>query len=286
MNVNKLSYLTMFKEKRNLNLLIFGLLLIYGIITINYIFSENICLGHDDAFISYQYAKNFSNGNGLVFNKGEKIWGYTSPANTILLGVLTFFGFDTFNISIIIGILFVVFGSFIIFKIISKFFHPVYAFSISILYLSNPNAYSYLGLETNFLIFTQLLILYLILEKKYNLACLIAALSCLVRPDSIIFVIPLMLFERKMLKIKNLLYFIIPGLLWCIFSFFYYGDILPNTFYAKKGSSDFLLYIFTYFKKLISNIYIDFANYPIEMVGLIVMVFGLSGLIIIRFRIS
>ena len=41
-----------------------------------------------------------------------------------------------------------------------------------------------------------------------------------------------------------LMYFIIPGLLWLTFTKFYYGDIFPNTFYAKKNVSTFQQYFF------------------------------------------
>ena len=32
----------------------------------------------DDSFISFRYAKNFVNGDGLVFNPGERVEGYTN----------------------------------------------------------------------------------------------------------------------------------------------------------------------------------------------------------------
>ncbi len=38
----------------------------------------------DDAFISLQYAKNFVSGNGLVFNAGEIVEGFTNPLWTLI----------------------------------------------------------------------------------------------------------------------------------------------------------------------------------------------------------
>ena len=32
----------------------------------------------DDAFISFRYARNLVNGDGLVFNRGERVEGYTN----------------------------------------------------------------------------------------------------------------------------------------------------------------------------------------------------------------
>ena len=38
----------------------------------------------DDAFITYRYARNISNGLGFVYNYGEKVLGTTTPLFTLL----------------------------------------------------------------------------------------------------------------------------------------------------------------------------------------------------------
>ena len=43
----------------------------------------------DDAFIIFRYADNFAAGDGLVYNRGEAVEGYTSFTWTLLVGVLT-----------------------------------------------------------------------------------------------------------------------------------------------------------------------------------------------------
>lgn len=40
----------------------------------------------DDAYTSFRYAKNFAEGNGLVFNKGERVEGYTNFLWVMILG--------------------------------------------------------------------------------------------------------------------------------------------------------------------------------------------------------
>lgn len=42
----------------------------------------------DDAYIFYTYAKNIAEGNGYVFNLGEKVNATTSPLYTLLLAAL------------------------------------------------------------------------------------------------------------------------------------------------------------------------------------------------------
>src|SRR5436189_992982 len=39
----------------------------------------------DDAFISFRYAQNLAEGNGLVFNPGERVEGYTNFLWVLLL---------------------------------------------------------------------------------------------------------------------------------------------------------------------------------------------------------
>ncbi len=42
----------------------------------------------DDAYISFQYAKNWASGNGVVFNPGERVEGYTNFLWVALLAPL------------------------------------------------------------------------------------------------------------------------------------------------------------------------------------------------------
>lgn len=44
---------------------------------------------YDDAFITYRYARNWSEGIGLVFNPGERVLGTTAPGYALLLGILS-----------------------------------------------------------------------------------------------------------------------------------------------------------------------------------------------------
>ena len=50
----------------------------------------------DDTFIHLQYARNFRDGHGLVFNVGERVFGTTSPAWSMGLGLLGRAGIDLY----------------------------------------------------------------------------------------------------------------------------------------------------------------------------------------------
>lgn len=44
---------------------------------------------YDDAFITYRYARSWAEGDGLVFNPGERVLGTTAPGYALLLGLLS-----------------------------------------------------------------------------------------------------------------------------------------------------------------------------------------------------
>ena len=67
----------------------------------------------DDAFISLRYSDMFARGEGLVFNSGEWVEGYTNFLWTLLLGILGKLGFSLPH-SAVIGNLFSFVGSIII----------------------------------------------------------------------------------------------------------------------------------------------------------------------------
>jgi len=66
----------------------------------------------DDAFISFRYVQNFVDGNGLVFNIGERVEGYTNLLWVLMLSVFVFL---KINIQIISQVLSVLFGVVVLF---------------------------------------------------------------------------------------------------------------------------------------------------------------------------
>ena len=70
----------------------------------------------DDAFISFRYALNFANGDGLVFNIGEKVEGFTNLLWVLILAFFTFTGFDIVFLSKFLGLLFSILTLFLTFR--------------------------------------------------------------------------------------------------------------------------------------------------------------------------
>ena len=59
----------------------------------------------DDAFIIFRYADNFARGEGLVYNPGEPVEGYTSFSWTLLLGLLATPGQSLVGLAQTLGVL-------------------------------------------------------------------------------------------------------------------------------------------------------------------------------------
>ncbi len=207
----------------------------------------------DDAYISYRYVKNFLNGEGLVFNSGERVEGYT---NFFLIIIMIFFGrlgLDYIVISKIIGI-----GSGIGLLVLTTLWlyrlfkgRPPLTITIAALWLLVTNGvmayWSVSGLET--LLFTVLVFwgLYLVANKNLLFVPIIA-IATLTRPEGgLVFVLILLYLllvgrHRIIELVKLFLFYAILVLPQFVFRLYYYHEILPNPFYAKTGwSADYFM---------------------------------------------
>ena len=201
----------------------------------------------DDAFISYRYAKNFIQGNGLVFNSGERVEGYTNFFWIIILSFFASLGLDMIIVSKILGVASGCVTLFLLHHISSLFFPKKdWLFSLFPSFLlTSSSAFAYWsisGLETAFFVMTVLVSVYLYFSypRLWMVSC---AVSVLIRPEGgLIFAVLILhklLFRKDPLResLSCLGGFVLLLLPFVIFKVLYYGDILPNPFYAKTGFS-------------------------------------------------
>ena len=195
----------------------------------------------DDAFISFRYAKNFSEGGGLVYNPHEFVEGYTNFSWTLLMSIPLFLGLDVLLFSHISSIAFYLFGC--IGMLWSLKERRVCWFSflcwVSVYHVS---VFATSGLETS--MFLCLIIwAFRILEiKHHSFFLIIGVLLSLTRPEGALFsLLGAVFISRKCtLQLISLLS------LYAVWKLFYYGDLLPNTFYAKGSENRWqqgLLYV-------------------------------------------
>jgi len=211
---------------------------------------------HDDAYISYRYAENLINGNGLTFNVGDSpVEGYS---NFLWVLLLVFFKLLGFNLELTSKILSIIIGCIniiVLFKLGRLMFarEELHWILISILlFISNPSEliYTISGLETQ--LFTLLVLLgiyFYVLELKGTnsipISSIFLALASLTRPEGpLLFAVLFFWSSYRLLRVeksrKN--YFIwislfaiiyVPYTIWRIS---YFGDIFPNTYYAKVST--------------------------------------------------
>lgn len=210
----------------------------------------------DDAFISFRYSRHFADGNGLVWNVGERVEGYSNFLWVIMLGILMKVGIQPEISSLVFGVL----SGLALLATVVAFSGRRYGWANPWMWFaplalaSNPSftAWSTGGLETMFYSFLIFLGLASLLEargksspSRWILASsVVFALASLTRPDAPLFagLGVAFFFGDKIIRERRipfreamtwaLPYIAIVGMHY-IWRFSYYGVWFPNTYYAK-----------------------------------------------------
>lgn len=198
----------------------------------------------EDAYITYRYAENFVNTGSLVYNQGEPINAMTSPVHAILSAALFSVTGQTVLSNKILALVLLLISALIVWYRFKN--HPQWQALALVLMLMPPSVllWTFGGLETPILLFLVTLSVFLANRthrfslKSMCIIFLLAGLAFLTRYDSILFFLPLTLFvgfkgrSAKHVAIAIVGAAILP-LLWIAISIFYYGDLLPTSFYVK-----------------------------------------------------
>jgi arabinofuranosyltransferase len=191
----------------------------------------------DDALIYYRYVENFINGDGLVYNIGERFNALTSPLYIYFSILVSYFtGEVMFTQTILNGALLIASSITSVF-IFKKLELPAVGFVFSLLLISSKYFYFVFGMETNLFIFLTLLTMYFYINKKIFALSISSVLLLLTRGEGIFLLLILLYFifkeERKSIKVYYALPFIIGFGLLVSINYFYYGQIFPHTLTAK-----------------------------------------------------
>jgi arabinofuranosyltransferase len=231
----------------------------------------------DDGYISFRYARNLVRGDGLVFNAGERVEGYTNFLWTLLVaGAMAMGGEPALTTSIITLVLaFVIVGltALLARRLFSRvgFAGPWIWGGVVLLALSSPFLlYTARGSGMETALFTALILatLLALVARTWAVAGLLTALTVMTRPDGIILAGCGTLYallaggqgkgargegtedrgqwDERWLTTRHLSF--VTGrrymgvLVALYFPYFlwrwsYYGYLLPNTFYVKVGST-------------------------------------------------
>jgi arabinofuranosyltransferase len=205
----------------------------------------------DDAFISFRYAANLAAGRGLVYNPGERVEGYTNFLWTLILAGAGRAGFDIPAAALVLGMLFS-FGAVGVLLLIGRETlagcPPLLQVLPALLLASNRSFWLWAvsGMETNLFVFLVLLAILLFLRPPTPAGLAAGALSAvaaaLTRPEGVMVFCLLAAWRllagpgpvprRALLLAAGI--FMACMLAYAGWKMLYFGDLLPNTFYAKN----------------------------------------------------
>lgn len=207
--------------------------------------------GADDAYITYRYVVNFLGGHGLVFNPGEYVEGYSTFLYVLLLaGLASVFGPAMYPLSVGLNLVFAELALLCFFLHIQGRFGRRNASIAAILLALCPPLWLAVasGLETTLVLFLQLAVWLaadrVVRSRSVSMPYLLSAglvLLMLARADGFVFVGIVLAYLAMNGRLKTaagcglvVAVFSAPYFLW---RHSYYGDFLPNTYYAKVAGT-------------------------------------------------
>jgi len=195
---------------------------------------------YDDAFITFRYCANLVNGNGLVYNVGEKVQGISTPIWGFVLSIPAIIGIPLEHASRWLGLLFDLLSLVLIWKIFSReqngYSGLLVAFLFAIdLYLAKT---SVSGMEGPLFLFVTLWAVDSYMRDKLYVSALLCGLSVFVRPEGLLFASVLLLyaaFVKRRLPIGPLMVGVGLILVGASLQFLYYGQWIPQSVVGKAA---------------------------------------------------
>ncbi|MBK8551320.1 MAG: hypothetical protein IPL53_09785 [Ignavibacteria bacterium] len=201
----------------------------------------------DDLYIYFRYVNNFVDGKGIVYNPGEYVEGFSGFSWLMLLSVFGFFGLPLELLAKITSLLFGFLNLLLLFRICLKLNLGRLSYLTCLLMLFNLPyiLWSVSGFEIMLYVFLMLSAFYLIINLNtgtiyISILSLLIFLISVTRPEGILislaFIVFTFVFSGNNIFAKKVTFLF--GLMivsFLMFRILYFGDILPNTYYAKIG---------------------------------------------------
>ncbi|AGP36231.1 hypothetical protein SCE1572_18080 [Sorangium cellulosum So0157-2] len=211
----------------------------------------------DDAYISFRYAENLANGNGLVYNVGERVEGYTNFLWTVLLAAAVKLGATPEAASKVLGAACAALAlvpTYLLSRRLRPFSNvpclATWLLATSILF----SGYAVFGLETPLFLLLTLAGTELFFREEDAAASgdaprgarafpwsgAVFALAALTRPEAPLFLGLLVIWHAEQAftrrNVLRLATFALPVAAHLLWRHSYYGAWLPNTLAAKTGN--------------------------------------------------
>jgi hypothetical protein len=194
----------------------------------------------DDAFITFRYAANLAAGHGFVYNLGERVQGISAPLWGFILAVPQTLGWNIEWASRLIAIAADMLTAWLVIEQFRNEGWPragmFAAFLLGLdLYLSKTAVG---GMESSLFLLMTVGAVILVLTGRRNLAASVAALSCFVRPEGVLFALALLAFvwiEERHFPLKPAILGAAIILCGAALQWGYYGDLIPQSVRGKMA---------------------------------------------------
>ncbi|MEI7901393.1 MAG: hypothetical protein WCK89_14180 [bacterium] len=216
----------------------------------------------DDAFISFQYARNLAEGHGLVWNVGERVEGYTNFLWTVCLTPAWLWGFDPAGFAYALSLAATGVTLLMSYRLTLALGARREAGLLCVFLLATNYSFSCYGtggLETQFVTAWVLTAAWLLMRPygdRRSLWTMVAAgvasaCAVMTRMDAVILLGPFWAWQavgawrqkagrQWWALITGGLAATVPIVLWLVWRHSYYGAWVPNTFFIKSAGVSWL----------------------------------------------
>lgn len=272
----------------------YGLLVLYVLIALVVWLAVMFEFRLDDSFITYRYARNLTEGYGLVYNAGDSVLSTTAPLYAMFLSALSFIVRDFHILGSLIGTLSIGVSGWLTYRILPNHMPIWIRLWAGVVYTLSSPLWLALGMETALWIALVLGAIWLLQVNRWGWSGLMVGLAVLSRPDAVlpgmlIGLVVLVTTVNRLATIrqwwKPVFYYVtaaaVPIILFAIWSIARYGSPLPVTLGAKSAQAELgitgLGVGVTYGSGLGLIIQSLMAQSPLYLALFLLMVFGLSG---------
>jgi len=201
----------------------------------------------DDSYISFRYALNLADGEGLVFNPGERVEGYSNLVWTLVLTLFILIGMDPMLGAKLLGLVSALLTLLVLDRLLARTVANWIARLAGLFFfaLAVPSAYwSMQGMETSLFTLFLCLTFWRFGEELEGgrsgpWSAVLLFLACLTRPEGPLYLLVIIGYRlahgRRPWRrdLGWLVMFLLPMAAHLTWRHFYYGELLPNTYFAK-----------------------------------------------------
>jgi arabinofuranosyltransferase len=192
----------------------------------------------DDAFITFRYARNLSEGLGFVYNQGEPVMGTSTPLFTLLLASFSVAGISPITSALAISILAAGVTATILYRFALSLRFTRMAFLLPLAYILFPRSVvaDTCGMETA--LFTMFVAGAFYFQHRGLIiyAAAMATMATATRPEGAFLLALLLVFDLYYHREQWGKCLIVPMILlvpWLVFSWIYFGTPVPNSIPGK-----------------------------------------------------